>query len=141
MQSDFKSVYETTVNAPVEKVWEALTNPLIVKQYFFGSNLETDWVVGNPIYFKGEYNGMSYQDKGIVLEFEPLHKLSFSYLSNWSGLPDKPENYLFVQYEVFDLKNLTKLVITQSNYDETRAKHSASNWENVIDGLKKILNS
>jgi hypothetical protein len=32
-----------------------------------------------------------------------------------------------------------ELTITQSNYDEERAKHSAENWKVVIDGLKKIV--
>lgn len=139
MQTHFKSIYQTTVKASIDKVWEALTNPVIVKQYFFGSNLETDWVVGHPIIFKGEYDGQSYQDKGIVQEFVPHQTLSFSYLSNWSGLPDKPENYLLIKYEVQDLGDSTALTITQANYDEERAKHSAENWAGVIDGLKKIV--
>lgn len=39
------STYRTNINASVEKVWEALTNAEIVKQYFFGSNQETDWKI------------------------------------------------------------------------------------------------
>lgn len=139
MQTNFKTTYQTTVKAPVEKVWDALTNAAIVKQYFFGSDQHTDWKVGSPIRFTGEYEGKSYEDKGVVQEYIPHKKLSYSYLSSWNGLEDKPENYLLVMYEVMPVSGGTQLTITQSNYDEEKAKHSAENWKMVIDGLKKIV--
>lgn len=139
MQKKHQSKYHTIIKAPIDKVWEALTNPEIVKQYFFGSNQETDWNVGSKILWTGEYEGTTYVDKGVVLEFLPNEKLSYSYLSSWSGLDDKPENYLWVSYEVKDIDGGTELTITQSNYDEEKAKHSAENWEVVIDGLKKLI--
>ncbi|WP_276373758.1 SRPBCC domain-containing protein [Chryseolinea sp. H1M3-3] len=139
MQTNFKSTYQTFIKAPVNKVWEALVNPEMVREYFFGSSQITDWKVGSPIIWEGEYEGKKYQDKGVVLEYIPNDTLSFSYLSNWAGLPDQPENYLFVKYEVTQVEGGTKLSITQSNYDEGKAKHSAENWAVVIDGLKKLV--
>ena len=72
----------------------------MVKQYFFGSNQKTDWKVGSQIIWTGEYEGTTYVDKGVVLEYLPNEKLSYSYLSSLSGLEDKSENYLLVAYEV-----------------------------------------
>ncbi len=139
MQTNHQSRYQTIIKAPVEKVWKALTNPEMVKQYFFGSNQETDWKVGSPILWTGEYEGITYVDKGVVLEFLPNEKLSYSYLSSWSGLEDKPENYLWVSYEIKPTDIGTELIIIQSNYDEEKVKHSAENWAVVIDGLKKLV--
>jgi uncharacterized protein YndB with AHSA1/START domain len=139
MQSKYQSNYQTVINAPVEKVWNALIDPVIVKQYFFGSDQTSDWKVGSPIIWSGEYEGKSYQDKGTVLEFVPQKKIAYSYLSNWSGREDKPENYLYVSYALEELPAGTQLTITQTNYDEEKAKHSADNWKTVIDGLKKIV--
>ena len=78
-------------------------------------------------------------DKGEVLEFEPNQRLSFSCLSSWAGLEDRPEHYLWVSYEVAPVEGGTLLTIKQSNYDEDKAKHSAANWATVIDGLKKLV--
>jgi uncharacterized protein YndB with AHSA1/START domain len=139
MQENFKITYQTTIHADVEAVWEGLTNPTIVKQYFFGSNQETDWKVGSPIEWKGEFEGNTYLDKGIVLDFRPNQGLSYSYLASWSGLADEPENYLRISYTVAPTAKGTVLTITQSNYDEERAAHSEKNWAMVIDGLKKIV--
>lgn len=139
MQTNHISTYKTTIKAPVEKVWEALTTREIVKKYFFDSNQETDWKVGSPIRWTGDYEGKQYEDKGTVLEFVPNKRLAFSYLSNWTGLEDKPENYLKVTYEVAAVEGGTELTITQTNYDEEKAKHSTENWGTVIDGLRKLV--
>ncbi len=72
----------------------------MVRQYFFGSSQITDRKVRSPIIWEREYEGKKYHDKGVVLGFVPNDTLSLSYLSNWTGLPDHAENYLFVKYEV-----------------------------------------
>src|SRR5207248_11804729 len=36
-----------------------------------GAEVQTDWQVGSPITFKGEWNGKSYEDTGESLAFEP----------------------------------------------------------------------
>ena len=139
MKTNHQSKYQTIIKAPIDKVWNALTNPEMVKQYFFGSNQETDWDVGSKVLWTGEYDGTTYVDKGVVLEYLPNKKLSYSYLSSWSGLDDKPENYLLVSYEVTPTESGTELIISQSNYDEEKAKHSSGNWKIVVDGLKNLI--
>lgn len=141
MHTDHKTHFTTTIDAPLEKVWDALTNPEIVKQYFFGTELLTDWTVGNAIIFQGEWEGQPYQDRGIVLEYMHNQKLAYSYLSNWSGLEDLPEHYLWVCYEVKQSNEGTEVTISQSNYDEERAKHSNENWAGIIGEMKKIITS
>lgn len=139
MITDNLNSYKTTINAPIQKVWEALTVPEIVKQYFFGANQQSTYKVGDPITWDGEFQGQKYLDKGEIIECEPMKKLSYSYLSSWSGKEDKPENYLLVKYNLSAIENETELTITFSSYDEELAKHSEGNWASVIDGLKKIV--
>lgn len=139
MQTQFRIQYKATINAPLEKVWGALTNPEILKQYFFGTEMITDWKARNPIIFQGEWQGQKYRDKGEVLEYERNKKLAYSYLSNWSGKEDLPENYLWVCYEVKADGTNTELTIHQSNYDEEGAKHSEENWASLVAEMRKII--
>lgn len=141
MQTDFQSKYTTTLNAEPSQVWNALTKPEIIKKYFFGTNLETKWEPNSPIVFRGDWEGQSYEDRGVVLSFVPEQSLSYSYLSSWAGLPDKPENYLFVEYRIKPVENGTELTITQSNYDQEKANHSAGSWEFIIEKMREILES
>jgi len=139
MQNNHVITYETTINASLEKVWEALTNPDIVKKYFFGSELESTYEVGTPIYFRGDWEGKSYEDKGIIKEYTANKSLTYSYLSNWSELPDEEDNYLMVRYEISPAPIGTKLLITQSNYDAEKAAHSLQNWEGIIGEMKRLI--
>ncbi len=36
------------LKAPASRVWEALTKPELIKQYLFGTDVTTDWRVGQP---------------------------------------------------------------------------------------------
>jgi uncharacterized protein YndB with AHSA1/START domain len=139
MQTKFKIQYKTNIKAPLIKVWDALTRPEIVKQYFFGTDLVTNWQIGSSIIFQGEWEGQKYQDKGEVLEYEQNKRLAYSYLSNWSGKADALENYLWVCYEVSPKGLVTELTIHQTNYDIERAKHSEGNWAAIIDEMRKIV--
>lgn len=133
---------ETTVviKAPRSAVWEALTDPKKVKQYFFNTDLITDWELGSPISFQGEWEGKKYEDKGKVLEFAPTESLSYSYWSPSSGIPDKPELYQVIRYTLTEAPDGIKVGVTQSNIDtKERAEHSAKNWKGALESLKKFV--
>jgi uncharacterized protein YndB with AHSA1/START domain len=131
-----------TINAPAAEVWKGLTDPEIVKEYFFGTKLESDWKVGSPIVFSGEWDGQRYEDKGTILEIAPGEYVKYSYWSSMSGTEDKPENYANVSYRLTEDNGVTTLDITQDNIkDEAQKEHSEQNWQMIMGGLKKIMES
>ena len=133
---------EIEINASKEKVWHALTDPEMIKQYLFGTTVTTDWKVGSPITYQGEWEGKKYEDKGKILEFEKEKKIVSTYWSSMSGIEDKPENYMTVTHEVSEHKGKTKVTITQdNNADEESAKHSQQNWAMVLGKMKELLES
>ena len=128
------------IQASSSKVWEALTNPDLIKQYLFGTQVTTDWQVGSSITYKGIWQGKPYEDKGQVLEIEPRKRLVSTFWSALAGLPDRPENYQTVRYELSPEAGGAKLMITQDNNEtQADADHSGQNWAMVLDGLKKLL--
>ncbi|MEO6536401.1 MAG: SRPBCC family protein [Candidatus Paceibacterota bacterium] len=136
----YSSSNSIVINAPKEAVWDALTNPAAVKEYFFGTDLVTDWTVGSPIYFRGEWQGKSYEDKGIVLEYTPEETLSYTYWSSMGGTEDAPENYQTLRYSLEDEGEGVKVTIDQSDVaTQESADHSSENWKGVLEGLKKYV--
>jgi uncharacterized protein YndB with AHSA1/START domain len=135
----FTAKAETIINAPAEKVWQALTDPEMVRQWLFGTEMTADWIVGGQIKYKGVWEGKEYEDKGEILELTPEKKLVSTYWSGMSGLPDAPENYQKVSYELEPAGDGTKLTITQEgNKSEESAQHSEGNWKTVLESLKKL---
>ena len=140
MNDKFTAEATTTINTPVSRVWDALTNPRLIKQYLYGTEVTSDWQVGSPITYKGEWEGKSYEDKGEILQIEPEKLLVSTFWSSLAGLPDVPENYKTVRYELSPGGNGTKLTITQdNNATQEEADHSTQNWKTVLDKLKELL--
>lgn len=128
------------INAPAAEVWKGLTDPEIVKQYFFGTNVKSDWKEGSPITFSGEWEGKSYSDKGEIQEITPGKYVKYSYWSSMGGTEDKPENYANVSYTLDENDGFTTLTVRQDNIkDLTSKEHSEQNWQTVFGGLKKLL--
>jgi uncharacterized protein YndB with AHSA1/START domain len=129
-----------TIDAPAAKVWQALVDPDAIKEYMFGTNVTTDWREGSPIVWKGEWQGKSYEDKGVLLEVKPERTLKYSHFSPLSGLPDKRENYHTVTIELSGKGEQTEVSLSQDNNPTEEAReHSEKNWEMMLAGLKKYL--
>lgn len=131
---------ELEFKAPIAKVWQGLTDPAMVKKYFFGTDLKSNWRVGEPITFSGEWDGHKYEDKGTILEIDPGKFVKYSYWSSMSGTEDKPENYANITYTLAESDGVTTLTITQDNVKNQEAKeHSEQNWRGVFEGLRKLI--
>ena len=140
MNQTFIAKATTTINAPALKVWDALTKPELIKQYLFGTEVTTDWQVGSPISYQGIWEGKAYEDKGKVLQVEPGKLLISTFWSSLAGLPDVPDNYKTVRYELLAEGGGTRLTIIQdNNATQEEASHSEQNWKMVLDGMKKLL--
>jgi uncharacterized protein YndB with AHSA1/START domain len=131
------------IDAPRNEVWRSLTDPDRIKQYYLGADVETDWQVGSPITFKGEWDGKPFEDKGEILVFEPEREVAYSHYSSVGGKPDTPENYHVVRVTL-DERGGTRVTLQQSNLeggptDEDRAnrEHYEKNWTQMLEGLKQ----
>lgn len=128
------------IDAPAAEVWEALTDPTTIKQYFFGTDIKTDWKKDSPIVWTGEWKGKTYQDKGKVLEVDPGKYVKYSYWSSMSGTEDKPENYQNVSYTLTENNGITTLELGQDNIKSEEAKrHSEQNWQYVFGKMKELV--
>lgn len=140
MKSNIIAEISVTITADKATVWNALTNPEVVKTYFFGTDLSTTWEPGAPIKFSGEWQGKKYEDKGIVLAYNHQEMLQYSYWSSMSGMEDKPENYLEITYRIGGSDgNITVTIIQENIPDEKKRDHSIENWKKVLTDLKRLL--
>ena len=140
MEKNIVAKISVNINAPASKVWKCITDVDMIKEYLFGTKVHTDWKVGSPITYSGEWSGKSYQDKGIILQIIPEKIFESTYWSSMSDLEDKPENYNKVTYELEDNNGITTLSLTQdNNKDEESKKHSEENWTLVLDAIKKMV--
>jgi uncharacterized protein YndB with AHSA1/START domain len=129
-----------TIDAPSERVWDALVNAEAIKQYMFGTNVVSDWREGSPIIWQGEWQGRAYEDKGVILQLKPGQTLQYSHFSPLSGLPDKPESYHNVTIELSNEGGQTRVSLAQDNNPSEQAReHSEKNWQDMLSALKLYM--
>ena len=140
MNDKFTAQATTTIHAPASKVWDAITKPDLIKQYLFGTDVISDWKVGSPITYKGEWQGKPFEDKGEILKVEPEKALVSTHWSPLSGVPYTPENVHTVTYTLNGKGDSTEVTITQdNNANEKEKADSQQNWNAVLAGMKKLL--
>ncbi len=140
MKNVFNLRKSIQLNAPVSKVWDALTKPELIKQYFFGTEVSSDWKKGSPIFYRGVWEGKPYEDKGHILDIEKEKFIRYNYWSSFSGTEDILANYANISYELSENNGTTILTILQDGHkDQVALDHSNKNWGMVLDGLKKLL--
>lgn len=140
MRRDLIVSQSIDINASPSSVWNALTNPASIKEYLYGTDTVTDWQVGSEIIFQGDYQGQTYQDKGIILENVPNDLLSYSYWSGFSATEDKPENYSTITYTLRKQdEDHTTLTWTQEGFaTEEGYNHSKSGMGPLLEQIKEI---
>jgi uncharacterized protein YndB with AHSA1/START domain len=140
MKEELTAKKAIRIKAAPSKVWDALTDPKIIKQYFFGTEAKSSWKTGGSITFEGTWEGKRYIDKGTILKIEPQKELQYSYWSSLSGTDDTAENYAKITYRLLRQKDQTVLTVTQDHCRDVEVKnHSENNWASVLDNLKGIL--
>lgn len=142
MLEDRTAAASMTLPHPPEKVWDALTEPEIVKQWMSGTELVGDLVPGGTIFYRGEWNGAAYADRGNILELDSPRLLKLNFYSTFSGLPDEPQYWQPITYALEPEGDGTRLTIThENNPDAETAATLAKNWAASLDQIKKVLAS
>ncbi|AWK49580.1 ATPase [Clostridium beijerinckii] len=131
---------EIEINADVSKAWNALINPELIKQYLFGTEAISEWKIGSPIIFRGEWEGNIYEDKGLISKLITNKVFKYAFWSPFSGLEDKPENYANITYELMEKGEDTLLSVTQDNIKtEEIFNRTCENWDIILKGLKQTV--
>lgn len=140
MKKELIAKVSIMIKAPIDKVWDALINPAMIKQYMFGTEVISNWQVGSAIVWKGIWKEKPYEDKGKILKIDPEQTLQYSHFSPLAELPDVPENYHTVTYELSKERNEVLVILSQDNNENENAKeHSKEMWQKLLDELKKVL--
>lgn len=130
------------IDAPVSKVWETITTPVLIRGWLSDTPIDviSEWKEGSNMTFKGTWHNRVYEDKGVIMAFEPERLFRYSFWSHMSQIPDVPENYSVVEFILERDGDETELSLSQSNFvSDTIYRHSNYYWTLTLDRLKKAI--
>ncbi len=138
--TDLIAKAQINVSATPDKVWDALTDPAKVKQYMFGSDVESDFKKGSKIKFTGEWEGKSFEERGTILAAEPGKLIRYNTFTPQSGKPDVAENYHTITITLNRIGEQTNVSLEQDNNEsEKMTEHSEKNWKMMLEKLKEVV--
>lgn len=131
-QTSFEPIIkEVVLNAPVSKVWQALTNKDELKQWCFDMNafkLEE----GFEFQFHGEKDGQKFLHVCKVVEVQPQKKMKW--LWSYEDVPGDT----FVTFELFPLDDETRLRLTHEGLEKLPQDENYAKG-NFVEGWNMIL--
>ncbi len=137
-----------TINTPAAKVWDALINPAKTKIYMFGCETVSDWKVGSPLLWRGNYEGKEMVFvKGFILEIQVNKTLKYTVIDPNAEIEDIPENYLNVTYTLTEKSGETTLNVMQDGFEtaadgEKRYQdvyNKGEGWNPILVEIKKLV--
>lgn len=131
-------VYVIYIRTTPEKLWAALTDPGVMKEYWFGMHQECDWRPGSP--WKMVFSDGRVADTGEVVEADPPRHLVLTWRNEFK--PEmKAEGPAHCTYDIEPLGDAVKLTITHS-IDRPRSKlieAVSGGWPRILSNLKSFL--
>ncbi|WP_410843231.1 SRPBCC family protein [Paraburkholderia sp.] len=134
MMSKPEYVYVTYINAPVDKVSDALTDPEMTKDYWGRARNVSDWQPGSRWEHQHYDDASDIAVAGTVLECDPPHKLAVTWAKPGGGSESR------VTYLLEEVFGVTRLTVTHDQLDDEQAvKRIAQGWPAILSSLKSLL--
>jgi uncharacterized protein YndB with AHSA1/START domain len=131
-------VYVTYIRSPRERVWEALTVPSLIKRYWFGMDVESDFRAGASWTLQFEDGRVA--DHGEILIAEPPEKLVIRWLNDWRPelAAEGPARCTFTLETAGETTKLTVLHEIE-RADSKLIEAVSGGWPKILSNLKSLL--
>jgi uncharacterized protein YndB with AHSA1/START domain/DNA-binding transcriptional ArsR family regulator len=126
-------VFSTYIRTTPDKLWDALTNPEMTQQFYYGGRVQAELKPGGNFSYlapNGEINL-----HGEVLEIDPPKKLVTTFRATWAEAGGETTR---VMYEIEPMGEVCKFTMTHFDYEKSKAGVEEG-WPIIVAGLKTLL--
>ena len=137
-----------TINAPIDAVWDMLVNPEKTRIYMYGCETISDWAIGSPLLWQGEYEGEKMVFvKGFIEDLNPPFLLKYTVFDPNSTMEDIQQNYLHVTYRLAEENGKTVLTVIQDGFEAAargqeryeEVYNKGEGWNPILQAIANLL--
>jgi uncharacterized protein YndB with AHSA1/START domain len=130
-------VYVTYIDTTPERLWDALTKSEFTLQYWFDTELRSDWTIGAPVAL---VMGGKTTDTGEILEIDRPRRIAYSF-KHESDPELRQEPATRVVFTLEPSGGVVKLTVTHDSFGAGSKLFEgiAKGWPVILSGLKSLL--
>jgi len=134
-------VYQIYIRATPERLWQALVDGDLTRQYYFGCRVESDWRPGSPYRLVDDTGAALVTGENV--EVDPPRRLVQTFGAPWAPEVGRegPSTVTWEIEPVGDAGQTCRLTLVHDGIDPTsaRGKELAAGWAQILSGLKTLL--
>jgi uncharacterized protein YndB with AHSA1/START domain len=131
--------YVIYIRITAEKLWHALVNPELTKQYWAGTWQESEWKVGASWQIMRPDGHVA--DSGKIIEIDPPHRLVLTWRNEFRPELHK-EGYSQLTYQLEQQGDMVKFILTHEIDAQPPSKlieAVSQGWPAILSSLKSLL--
>jgi uncharacterized protein YndB with AHSA1/START domain len=136
-EGTMEKVFEIYIKTTPERLWEAITDGEIRRQYSFGLRVSSDYTPGSRYETTGP-DGTGIWVEGENLEVDPPRRLVQSMTALWSEEVQQ-EGPSRVTYEIEPVGDSCRLTVIHDELREDAHGELYGGWPMILSGLKTLL--
>jgi len=136
-EETMEKVFEIYIKTTPERLWEAITDGEMRRQYNFGMGVASDWTPGSR-YEMSHPAANGVLGKGENLEVDPPRRLVQSFNALWSD-DVRREGTSRVTWEIEQVADSCRLTVTHDELREDANDELYGGWPMILSGLKTLL--
>ena len=137
--SSERFVYVTYIATTADRVWQALIDGEITRQYWAGYENHSDWREGSSWQHRSPDAAHTVRVMGKVIEIRPPHRL----ILTWAE-PDKADDlsqHSRVTFDIESMDHAVRLTVTHDQFavGSDMPGRISKGWPRVLSSLKSLL--
>jgi uncharacterized protein YndB with AHSA1/START domain/DNA-binding transcriptional ArsR family regulator len=130
-------VYELYIRTTPDRLWQAITDGEMTRQYYFGSPVESDWTPGSRFEMTSPDRSQVWVE-GEVLEVDPPRRLVQTFVAHWDEEMSQ-QTPSQVTWEIEPRGDACRLRVTHEGLTGPAARQVSGGWPQILSGLKTLL--
>jgi uncharacterized protein YndB with AHSA1/START domain len=129
-------VYVIYIQSTAEKIWNALRDPEMTKEFWGRRRNRSDWKIGSEWHHENYDDATDIAVAGTVMESDPPRRLVLTWRHPNDPAPDAVSR---VSFDIDEFMGSSRLMVTHTDLSPEMRRGISAGWPAILSSLKTLL--